>query len=218
MAFMGDPVTIACMINLTDSTNGGLVCAMSSTNTLYWNMEIFNGNFYYNASAESVSPLPPVVGEWSLIAITQPALFGGTPRWHRCTWPGGVPTWQHQNATGTIGPTSAPGMAGKMRIGQWGTNTSERLNGLMEVAAVWNMGLTDMQIENLSLNFANWLNPLAPLSCWRFNQPNTATALTDSTGGGANQTAIVGTSVGVGNPYFPDSSIYSPRGRFFKIF
>jgi hypothetical protein len=78
-------------------------------------------------------------------------------------------------------------------------------NCRMAVAAVWNVALSDVQVQALSTNLktADWLNTslvgTAPQGLWEFNQASTGTAIQDLTGGGANQSAITGTTVTTGD-------------------
>ena len=57
--------------------------------------------------------------------------------------------------------------------------------------------LADAEVESLSSGLAAWVTAIGatPAALWAFNQASVATPVTDLTGGGADQTAISGTSV-----------------------
>lgn len=62
-------------------------------------------------------------------------------------------------------------------------------------AATYGTALNDAGVEALGTSsMATWLGA-SPSAAWQFNQASTATAVTDLTGGGADQTAVSGTSV-----------------------
>ena len=99
-------------------------------------------------------------------------------------------TWTHQD--GDIARSNwADTSGGKVTLGRW--DTSNYFNGYLAIAAFWgNTTLTDAQSERLSMGISNWM-ALSPNGLWLLNQPSVST-LNDFTGGGANETAIDGTS------------------------
>jgi hypothetical protein len=201
----GGPITIVAMVLLTDTTNGGVVTAMTTGGGRMWDVEVFAGAYYYTTTAGNFdeSPLDPVTGSWHIIGVTK-ASGSATPRWHRHVWDGS-PTWEHSAGGVAIGDASAPGSDGMLRVGRWSSST-EYLNGVVEVIAIWDTALSDGAIEALSASYAAW--PAAsPLVLWHFDQAAVTTAVDDqSTTGTADQTARTGTSVTTGNADFPDSS------------
>lgn len=100
-------------------------------------------------------------------------------------------TWTTVNYVATNGTgTSAP--AGTdMNIG---AIEGDFLNGQLAALGLWTRVLTAGERESLPFSLMSWLSA-APISFWVFDQAATSMALNDLTGGGANQTAITGTSV-----------------------
>ena len=80
-------------------------------------------------------------------------------------------------------------------------------------AAQWATPLTISAIQALgTTSMAAWLAG-SPSAAWQFNQASTGTSVTDLTGGGANQTALSGTSV-VADP--AGWTYYTPTTPFTK--
>jgi hypothetical protein len=81
---------------------------------------------------------------------------------------------------------------------QVGKSDSEKLDGRLAVIGIWQSVLTNTQIEGLTSALSAWKD-LGPTALWAFNQASTTTPVTDLTGGGADQTAITGTTAVTGD-------------------
>jgi hypothetical protein len=101
--------------------------------------------------------------------------------------------WSHAAGSGTISNQNAFGLD-LVRFGQWRANGGEFFNGKYAAAAVYDVELSDGVIETFRDGIQDMLDA-APIGLWRFNQTDIADPVEDLTGNGADQTAIVGTSV-----------------------
>lgn len=97
-------------------------------------------------------------------------------------------TWTHTNSGGTLANGTVPITRAAFGVNKGGTGTF--WNGDIAAAGVWNVELSDTQIEALALFL-----PATTKGLWRLNQDATGTNVLDLSGGGANQSAITGTSV-----------------------
>lgn len=98
--------------------------------------------------------------------------------------------WTHQD--GTFAVTDGSGGTDSIEIG---TAVSAVRNVDIAAGARWLDALSDTEIEACgTTDMADWLAG-DPDGAWQFNQDATSTEVVDLTGGGADQTAIVGTSV-----------------------
>jgi len=126
--------------------------------------------------------------------------------------PTGTPSWAHTNNDFNVGDGSGP--IDTLIVGGTGGG-SNGWRGPIMVAAMVDEAWTDGQIEARCTMAA--LDLFTPVSAatkkWmvRLNQASTATAVTDDTGGGGDQTAISGTTV-VSDLAGFDYSITGPTG------
>ncbi len=127
-------------------------------------------------------------GEWLLLtgskaAGTQP-ISAGMYRYSTDTW-----------SRETLASRGDPvGAATTINHGYHVTASGVGLDGDLAVGALWKRSLTATEFDSLPYSIAAWLS-LAPSGLWAFDQSLTSQALLDLTGGGANQTAISGTSI-----------------------
>lgn len=82
------------------------------------------------------------------------------------------------------------------KIGTW--QDGAHWPGLIGAVAMWKRQLSDVEIEMLSTGATAWV-ATAPDGMWLLNQTSTDTAVLDVTGNGADQTAIDGTTVELGD-------------------
>lgn len=134
----------------------------------------------------------PTTDDWVFVGITK-ATGTSTPRGHKFLYSSS--TWTHTDSAATVANQSSIS-GGSVRIGaSGGASYNTALTGDIAVAGVWvGTVLTDVQIETLEDALQHWVD-LSPTALWRLDQDSTATAITDITGGGADQTALSGTSV-----------------------
>lgn len=130
---------------------------------------------------------PDVSGDtWTVVAMSKGS--GPEPyRWHVAPQATGV--WTHQDDTSNV----ADGSGGTDQI-QFGV--AENTGGIVIAAlACYSGELSDVEIEALGVTSMNdWLDG-DPLAAWQLNQEATTDDVLDLTDGGADQTAITGTTV-----------------------
>lgn len=131
----------------------------------------------------------PLVSQDTWYVVAETKASGSQPyRYHVVQL--GVGAWTHQSSTSNV----ANGQAGLTSID---FGLSETTGGNVDLAAFAEYGtvLSDAAIEALGFTaMDDWL-AASPRVAVQFNQATTADPVTDLTGGSANQTAIVGTSV-----------------------
>lgn len=133
-------------------------------------------------------------GTWYLLGATITGAGSQTPRLHKYDYAAGTAT--HVNATFAVSiglPTDTPAVH---RIG--GGPSSEFWNGDIAAVAYWDGGFTDQQFEALAFSLNAWWQA-QPKGIWLLDQAATGQAVNDFSGNGANQTALVGTSVSAGS-------------------
>lgn len=139
---------------------------------------------------------------WRLL-VWRKATGSATPRLSIYDY--GTATWTHANGNAAIADGTAPSTTGTIRfgIGQFGGRGHYRI----AAAAYWSNNVKwatdatgDLAIELAGLHTAyqKWIDA-TPSASWKFNQASTGTAVADSTGGGADQSAITGTTVVTGD-------------------
>lgn len=126
---------------------------------------------------------------WQVLAMSK-AAGTATARFHIYSFATGA--WTHENASATNGD---PSVSGGAVIGAFDTGApANDFVGAIAAAAVWRSNLSDTLAEELSTGWSAW-KARSPAALWRLDQASTATAVTDLTGGGADQSGIQGTAV-----------------------
>jgi hypothetical protein len=141
-------------------------------------------------------PAAVATSAWGLVVVRK-ATGTSTPRFS--VYDFGTSTWTHANASGTRPNWAAPGASGTVRF-RW--ETFDLLNARVAVRAAWNTvkwnanpgGDSALESAGLHTSLQAW-HDATPDAGWVFNQASTGTAVTDWTGGGADQTSITGTNV-----------------------
>lgn len=132
-------------------------------------------------------------GGWRLIAVTK-ATGTVAPRFHQYDY--GAGTWTHENAAGTLGNSGIPATSATIGSRPGGTNA---FNGDIEIAGVWDVAMTDDQVEALAFSLSPWF-AAQPKGLWLLDQAATTQSVPDISGGGANQSALSGTAVATNHP------------------
>lgn len=194
----GGPITIVAVVRLDATVDGGVLWAGSTSAAAdrRFCLECATGTWFYDTSSGNFQSLfSGSVGEnWTLIAVTK-ADGTTTPRGHKYVYDTGV--WIHVNAGGTlVDAGSGPGSGGVLQIGR--SATAEWFDGKIAAVGVWRQVLPDGLIETLPYAIQQW-RQLAPNALWTLDQPHEGLPLLDA-GGGANQTAIAGTTVARDRP------------------
>jgi hypothetical protein len=134
---------------------------------------------------------------WQLLAMSK-ASGSVAARGHRYVYTTGV--WTHTNSGTARANPPAPTTAAE--IGQ-DFGGGSNWNGDIAVVGTWNTVLSDADVEKLLLDtsFTAWNSFPGLKGHWSLTQDVTAQTVTDATGGGANQSAISGTSVVADSPF-----------------
>jgi hypothetical protein len=124
---------------------------------------------------------------WQLIGMSK-AAGAVTGRFHRAVLGSGY--------THTVSAGTNSGPAGSAAAIVVGCSAAGTLFQQMKLAAMafWNTNLTDANFDSIASSTAQ-IQALSPSILWEFTQASVATAVTDLTGGGADQSSIVETTV-----------------------
>jgi hypothetical protein len=196
--------SVAAMVKTTDVTNTKVVISAGATGEA-WTFQVdpdesvafftvAGGGVKRNSAVSRI-----VSGRWHLIAYTK-ASGTVTPRFHIYDYT--TRLWVHENGGGTQadlgGPPSIPAT---IWLAQDNASAGAGWSGQIQIEAYWNRELSDADCEALTDTRLAW-DASTPAALWPLTQQTTATNVTDTTGGGANQTTLTGTSVVIGNPDF----------------
>ncbi|HET6215332.1 MAG TPA: hypothetical protein VFE14_20875 [Micromonosporaceae bacterium] len=181
----GGPITVAVYWKPEEARSGGLLIARAGgANQWGINYEPSAGSVqYFHAPADFTGgPIGPV-GEYQIIAFGKDS-GAAVVRWHLWTQATG---WMHFNGLST-GDNTAPD---EIRLG-WAFN---RMDGNGAVFAVWAANLADAVLDASTLPtlLSGW-SALSPAALWPCNQLAATDPIVDITGGGADQTSVIGTA------------------------
>lgn len=185
------PVTLSlnkCFVSMDQgSLNMFALYTPDTSGAFNWGSDVPN--------ADSGAAMGLTTGAWQVIGISK-AGGAATPRLHRKVLGSG--SWTHTDGSASVGTNAATAVNITFNAFQDGSGGWLWYIGS---AAMFLSNLSDTDYVNIESNHTTaWIyNNLSPAALWDFNQASTATAVTDLTGGGANQTALSGTSVAVGN-------------------
>jgi len=191
--------SFAAIIKRNGTTYHNIMTLHNSTGTSRGGLEIENnadGNhltYQYDGGFVMSNTITVVNADgWVLVATAKSATGTAVVRCSKYVYSTG--TWTHENSNGSaLADFTSPGGSGTMRFGEW--EGSDDFGGDIAVAACWSgRGLSDAEVENLAYSMQGW-HASAPTAMWIFDQAATTQALDDLTGGGANQSALTGTTV-----------------------
>ena len=111
----------------------------------------------------------------------------------------GAGSWTHRPGAGSIANDASS--VTRVEFGRFmGGAFSSSLDGHLAVAALFPAELSDAAFESIQTTPATaTLVSLGAVGLWELNQESTATSVVDRTGGGADQTAITGTTAVTGD-------------------
>lgn len=158
-----------------------------------------------NAQTMSSPGAPLVADGWCLMGVGKDS--NGTPRSHKYVY--NTRTWSHGNAGGTLADGGTP--ATSCYIGDWSSG-GDAFGGDIAVVGFWSApAFTDQQFESLVGGFGAWYALSGLTGLWILDQGNTSVSVPDHTGGGANQSAITTTGMGIGEnaPWTPGQGAMS---------
>lgn len=188
----GGPITLAIILKAKNTAGAGIFAGTSVSNVV-WSMELFGGTWFasYNGGVSSLYGVRDE--EWVLLAFTK-ASGSDTPREHEYRY--NTDTWAHAASASAVNDGGVPGAGGVLTVARWST---AYLEGNIAVAGIWSSVLSDGDLETLTEQLSAW-EDLSPAVLWAFNQDDVGDPVQDLTGGGANQTAITGTTVSADEP------------------
>lgn len=183
------PGTVAAIVKrASDTTNDFLFAAGSVVGQSYefyvWNDDSISLDINGNAGFSALTLL--AANDWALIAATK-ATGSVAVRFHKYVF--STTTWTHTDGN-ALANGSAPATAAYMGStraagGPW--------HGDIAVGGVWNVALSDVQLEGLTAAITAW-EDLNPIALWLLDQTVTTDPVLDRIGN-ADETALVGTTV-----------------------
>lgn len=189
------PITMAVLAHPASSSfgNGWMVQGMTASGV--WAILCDSGVLFMENDFTSGGPSHGTGWCWYVATKASGTV---TPRWHMHDLTAGT-AWTHANASGTVANNTGPITA--IRVGASAAGTAaQTFRGRIAATAVWGSVLTDLQVEAACTTAASDLAAASPAWGVLLNQASTATAVTDFTGGGGNQSALSGTAVDADEP------------------
>ncbi len=186
--FVMGPGTVAAVFKTPATLVLGNLFSSGATGAVSWAMAIDTAGkprLATNNTNVTAGATALAVSKWYLVAMSK-ATGTVTPRIHIYDY--AAVTWVHENAGGTLADSSTP--ITRCAIGVGASGAAGFWDGDIAAVAIWNVVLTDTQAEALLLFL-----PAVSKGLWRLNQDVTTENVLDMSGGGANQSAIVGTSI-----------------------
>jgi len=167
---------------------------------------IFSGD-----AGDSLSGVPfTVANNWCLIAMTKDT-GDVVCRGHKYVYDTGV--WTHTNSGNTVDDSAAPiSPINHVTLGGYGGG--DIYSGHMLIAAMWNRVLSDSELEGMTGSLVQWVQTY-PKGLWVLNQASISTPVEDTTGNGANQVSLTGTTISaVADPPFSILGVPSLKRKF----
>jgi hypothetical protein len=190
----GGPMTLLFLWRPLSSHAGGIIRAFDSGGGI-WNVNPFSdGNVYFGVDGQGFTSMTYSTAQNWVLGGFSKANGSATARGHRYVYD--TATWTHTNL-GVVGDDTITGTMQEIVLGEF--TSGQSLHGRLAVVGVWQTVLSDGQIEGLISSLADW-SDLSPTALWAFNQASTSDPVLDLTGGGADQTAITGTTVSADEP------------------
>jgi len=186
------PVTLAALVRKTTDLQGEVIFrAGTGAGASWWlnSRAADNKLEFSNQTTQAVAATMTltVADGWCLVG-TSKATGTVAPRFHKYVI--STNTWTHENSGTTIADPTTPGT--NAFIGSSGASSG--FDGDIAVEGVWNVVLSDAQVETLPFSLAAW-RQIDPKGLWLLDQQATAQKVRDLTGNGANESSLTGTSV-----------------------
>ena len=129
-------------------------------------------------------------GPWVMQAVTK-ATGTVVSRAHKYDY--STNAWVHEDMAVTLANNTTPTGSAYL-MNRPTASTAAACSGDHAVYGVWDTPLTDAQIENLPFSLAAWFQ-VQPKGLWVLDQQATGQKVVDLSGGGANESALTGTTV-----------------------
>ena len=183
--------TWATIVRLDHNEAGGLITGRNGVSDV-WHVNPFTDDHFWWAAPGGFDHSQSVLleyGEWLLLAVTKP-LGTTNARFHMYRYT--TTLWDRDDGTNSNFTTLGAGVD-SVHHGSWDLDDEYSESDLL-VTALWDRALSDGELDGLTADLEDWLAS-GPAVAWGFNQGATSTAVVDLTGGGANETSLVGTTV-----------------------
>lgn len=202
------PITIACLARPDTGVNTGWMIDWDDGSFERWGLLVSGGQPFVDNDFGGGPAY--TAGHWYWIVATKAS---GTvaPRYHIYDVTAGS-AWTHADSSYASVANQPGPVANAIIGGQSFGSASTAWKGSIAVCASWNSVLADATIETTMTLHARDTYTATPKWMVRLNQASVATAVTDDTGGGGDQTSISGTSVDADEPPGFDYSISAPAG------
>ena len=192
----GDGFTIAFLWRPNANHRGGLLDGRDNSNNRHLGVNPFDdGNVYINIGGFVSTSYSAYINNWAILAFTRPSGGSATVRAHVYRYDLG--TWTHTN----LGAINTAGAVASFLVGSF--DPGQFLNANIAAIGLWDaVNLSDAAFEagtGFQAALSNWYAQ-TPSVLWRFNQASVADPVNDLMGSGANQSAIVGTTVSAAEP------------------
>jgi len=190
--FVFGPGTLAAVIQVgSNATDNDFFCIGSGVDIAFFipSANTFLSVFLGTGGTDAAIPVTPADG-WVLVAVTK-ATGTVAPRFYKYRYDTGA--WTIANG-GTLANSPTPDVSAE--FGQ-DVGGGSNFNGQLEIVGAWDSVLSDTQIQALPYRIKPWLTQVNPRGLWTFEEA-VAVPVIDWTAGGANQSAISGTSLYTG--------------------
>jgi hypothetical protein len=183
-------LTYLAFVRFTSNHRGGLIDASDLGFRKLGCNPFNNGHLFFSVNGSvgwSSWDYSTFLAEYVIVGFTKQAGNGATVTGH--LWQGGV--WDHEDL-GTV--DAAVGSTIDTIV--MGLFSGDRLHADLAVAALYASALSNATIDaaGLPASMAAW-DDLAPAALWDFDQDDAGDPVPDVSGGGADSTAIVGTTI-----------------------
>ncbi len=196
LGFAFGPGTIASIFRTTATPSGStfFIFFAGSANagpgySLGWQASPFR-MMLSDRVTNTISPNNLSLNTWYFAAMTK-ATGSVVGRSHIYDYAAG--TWTHANCATAMANSGVPTTRGS--IGQNGSGNSFTFDGDISTVGVWNVELTDAQLEPMAFDLLSWFI-VQPKGLWQLDQETTSQKVIDLSGNGANQSSLTGTSLG----------------------
>lgn len=172
------------------NTESVLRVGASGTSNARYGLEIWTTALVIrcgNSTVTAPTITATVAMGWVLLVVTK-ATGTATPRFHRFNF--GTATWTHEDGASTLANSTAPASGPVLGANPNGTSPFQ---GDVGIAGIWDVVLSDAQVEALVESEADWL-AVPPEAAWTLDQASTATSVEDDAGT-SDQSSITGTTV-----------------------
>ncbi|MFB4285713.1 hypothetical protein ACBJ59_61375 [Nonomuraea sp. MTCD27] len=197
----------------TTATEDGLLGVANASNANSGVLLCFTDNtlaFFGTGTGSSASSLTITSSDgWILLAVSK-ASGSQSVTFRKYVY--ATDTWTSDTPAALVSDGTALG-AGSVKLGSYYDGTGPFFNGEMAAVAIYNRVLTQAELDTLAHSLTAWQDA-GPAALWVLDQADAAQPVYDWSGGGANQTAIVGTStdtssspIGYGERYIETTPI-----------